>query len=52
MNTIEKNRLVVTYAEMLYAYSKPEVFIWPDMSDDRKPWIDRAENELKGMGWI
>jgi hypothetical protein len=50
MNTSEARFLVDTYAEMLYAYSG--CHSWADMSDDRKPFLDRAERELQEMGKI
>jgi hypothetical protein len=50
---IEARRLIITYAEMLYAYDIEDgMRHWADMSDDRKHWIDRAEKELKEVGWI
>lgn len=54
MNETERNRLIITYAEMLYAYAlhRGKMPAWVDMSDDRKPWIDRAEKDLKEIGWI
>ena len=50
MNPSEARFLIETYAEMLCAYSGGHT--WADMSDDRKPWMDRAAKELKEMGKI
>lgn len=49
-------RLKETYAEMLYVYHLYHEKIlspqWVEMSDDRQPWLDRAEKELHDAGLI
>lgn len=49
-------RLKETYAEMLYVYHIYHEGIlspqWVEMSDDRQPWLNRAEKELREAGLI
>lgn len=54
--TLLEHHLRETYAEMLYVYHLYHEKIlspqWVEMSDDRQPWLDRAEKELRDAGLI